>query len=118
SRSNLMIDFPTLIIHFDPPDSLERTSLKLVLYKNEVPVTCSLSLPFRITQIPLLLRALNARQYSDYPDRERLIKPGDDRTQIISELRALGLWDGNDETGSVPIDIPVRLGRLLGTALL
>src|SRR6266568_2654682 len=113
-----MIDLPTLTIYFDPPDSRERTSLKLIFSENETPVTSSLSLPFRLVQIPLILRALNARQYDDYPDRERLIKQGDDRTQIISEVRALDLWDGNDETGSVAADVHVRLGRMLGTALL
>jgi hypothetical protein len=118
-----MADFPTLIIHFDSPGTDEQTSLTLTstkfeLSSSEVPVRCSLMLPFRLKQIPLVLRALNARQYPDYPSRERLMRPGENRTHIVKELRALDLWEGSATKGAVVADVHWRLGQQLGQALL
>lgn len=118
-----MADFPTLTIHFGSPGVDERTSLTLTSSKFElpsleVPITCSLALPFRLKQIPLVLRALNARQYPDYPSRERLMRPGENRTQIVKELRALDLWEGSAAKGAVVADVHWRLGQQLGKALL
>ena len=113
-----MKNLPTLAIHFGPPDKQEHTNLMLTSSTAEATIASSLALPFQLAEIPLVLRALNARQYPDYPSNERLIKPGDDRAQIAAELRALDLWNGSDEDGAIVTDVHARLGRLLGTALL
>jgi hypothetical protein len=116
-----MTDWPTLTIRFGPLSDYGELNLILILSggklkKDESWVTCSLRLPFRPAQIPLILRALNARQYPDYPHRERLIRPNEDRTNIISELQALDLWSNTAD--AVALDVHVQVGRLLGAALL
>jgi hypothetical protein len=109
---------PTLTIAFGPPQINEETELQLALNDAKMSTRCKLKLPFLLKQIPLILRALNARQYPDYPFRQRLFKPGDDIQQMTAQLQELGLWDGNDESGAIAEDVHSRVGRLLGTALL
>ncbi len=113
-----MAGIPTLTIHFDLSDECKQVELELTCSENTTPVTCSLVLPFSKEEIPLVLRALDARQYPDYPHRERLIKSTDDRSHIISTLQKLGLWDGDETTGAVVTDVPKRVGIALGKALL
>ena len=117
---------PKLIMHFHTPDEQERTNLdlKLVLSPNtadsseDYTDSCLLTLPFHFVQIPLILRALNARQYPDYPTHERLIEHTEDRVYIVNELRALGLWEGSDEKGAVSLEVHTQVGEKLGKALL
>lgn len=111
-----MTNLPTLTIYFGQSEGDNQFSLKVVLSDTEVPVTCSLTPPFDLAYAPLVLRALNARQYPDYPGHERLFKPGDDRTQLVATLRALGLW--SDTIDAVAADIHVRVGQMFGRALL
>jgi hypothetical protein len=118
-----MVNVPTLVIHFTGSNLNKQVGLLLTPFNFElphtaVPVPCSLSLPFPLEQIPLVLRALNARQYPDYPDHERLMRQSDNRTQIIRALRTLGIWEGNATNGAVASDVHVRLGQQLGNALL
>jgi hypothetical protein len=110
-----MVPHPTLIIQVAPPTADGQIELVVTLPSGVVD-RARLTLPFSLNQIDVLLRALNARQYPDYPERERLIKCVDDRAEIIDVLRALQLWD--DVTGAVLMDIHMRVGQLLGVALL
>jgi len=118
-------NLPTLSIYVDQPDSNETARLKLKLLTRNMETTVGeLKLPFPLALVPLLIRALNTRQYSDYPTRDRLFRPGEDKKQVIAALRVLGLWDdtiflsSSNEPGAVPADVHARVGRLLGSALL
>lgn len=111
-----MIKTPILTIHFDPPDEQERVSLTLLPSDSTQKVVYSLQLPFSLAKVSLVLRALNARQYPDYLISERLIKHGEDRTQVVMQMQALGLWD--ETRGALADDVHCRVGQLLGGALL
>jgi hypothetical protein len=111
-----MTTTPILTIHFDPPDEQERTRLMLLPSDTTQIVVYSLQLPFPLAQISLVLRALNARQYPDYLISERLIKHGEDRSQVVMQMQSLGLWD--ETRGTIADDVHRRVGQLLGNALL
>lgn len=113
-----MTNVPTLMIRVGPLDRDEQVDLDLILSNTDTAIPGKLALPFRLAQVPLLLRALNARQYPDYPDRDRFFKADDERDQVIKDLKELGLWDGDENSGTVAIDVHSRVGRLLGAALL
>lgn len=109
--------FPALTIHISSPDKDEKACLTLTLPDGSEK-TGSLVLPFQLAKVPLLLRSLNARQYHDYPQQNRLFKldePAEEREKILQELRILKLLDEKDIVFS---DIHSRVGKLLGTALL
>src|SRR5262245_43739975 len=106
-----MTDLPRLIISIGRPDDQERATLKLIL-PTGASDTATLKLPVLLAQAPLVLRALDARQYPDYPEKDRLIKQGENREQIVADLAALGLWSELENV--VPADVHARVGQLLG----
>ena len=107
---------PTLTIHFGLPDKQEIIPLTLLRQDTMPSVKSTLHLPFQLAQISLVLRALNSRQYPDYPTVDRLIMNGEDRKQLISSLKMLDLWDTTK--GAVSVDVHRRVGQFLGNALL
>lgn len=109
---------PILIIHFDLPDQQDQVQLTLAPSDTTQTVVCSLQLPFPLAHVALVLRALNARQYPDYPTIERLFKPGEDRVPIVTQLLAMNLWEGDEIRGFVAVDVHRRVGQILGNALL
>src|SRR6266702_1647419 len=115
-----MSDIPTLTIHFDPTKDNREVTVKLECSEcvSEERKSCNITLPFDLEQTQLVLRALDARQYPDYPSEERLFRIDDTQEQIILQLQALGLWDGDVRTGAVAADAHERIGRQLGTALM
>ena len=114
-----------LIMHLEPPDDEDGIplSLKLIRFTPELVAEedrTRLKLPFPLEKIPFLLRALNARQYPDYPRNERLIQTDDDRNTIIPFLCDFDLWDRADHSLSkagVVVDVHKKVGLLFGNAL-
>lgn len=112
-----MTVLPTLTMYVSEPDSNEHSRLILTPPSGNTE-TAVLALPFPLEKVPLLLRALNARQYVDYPFRDRLFRTNESKSiqeEMLADLRRLQLLDGND---IVAYDIHARVGKLLGTALL
>lgn len=109
-----MRETPSVVIHFHQPTPDERIKITFTTVggANE---TAWLKLPFPLQTIPLVIRALNARQYGDW--YHPFFYEGGDRTAIISQLRDHQLWEGDDDTGEIPSDVHVRLGRILGALL-
>lgn len=112
-----MPEIPSIVIHFHQPTPDGRVQLTLTTVGGGQE-SASFRLPFPLTLVPLLLRALNARQYLDYPLRERFFQQNDNRARVIETLRGLDLWEGIDESGVIPVDVHARIGRMLGAALL
>ncbi len=112
-----MPETPSIVIHFHQPAQDGRVQVTLTTVGGGQD-SASFLLPFPLTLVPLLLRALNARQYPDYPRIERFFRLNDDRARVIEMLRGLDLWEGTDQSGMIPVDVHARVGRMLGAALL
>lgn len=113
-----MTSIPWLTIHFLQSDGGEGIRLELTHSHGVQSVAYSLALPFSLSQVPLVLRALDARQYPDYPSKERFFRLNDIREQTILQLQNLNLWEGNGKEGRIVADVHKRVGRLLGASLL
>jgi CHAT domain/NB-ARC domain len=114
---------PLVSITFMAPTIDEEIPLKLmrVQAQEKIEHSCTLKFPFALQTIPLILRALNARQYPDYPGKMRFLRGNEENERIIAQLRSLGLWEespGGEEGGLIPKDVAQRVGQLLGEALL
>ena len=114
---------PLVSITFMAPTVDEEIPLKLtrVQAQEKIEHFCTLKLPFALQTIPLILRALNARQYPDYPGKVRFLRGNEENEGIIAQLRNLGLWEerpGGEEGGLIPKNVAQHVGQLLGEALL
>ena len=114
--NNCMGEIPSVIFHFHQPMADERVKITLTTVSGENE-TALIKLPFPLTLVPLLLRALNARQYPDYQTHRRFFRLEDDRAKIVAALLSLNLWEGSIESGMLPIDIHAQIGRILGASL-
>lgn len=114
---------PLVIITFTAPTRNVEIPLKLTRGQTQenIEYTCMPKLPFELQTIPLILRALNVRQYPDYPEKVRFFRGNEESEGVIAQLRSLELWEerpGREEGGVIPLNVAQRVGRLLGAALL
>ncbi len=111
---------PALTISVGSPDTNERIPLTLSLSpEGGEGEQCTLELPFPLARIPLLLRALSARQNPYYPTNDKMFRSADEREQAANHLRNLQLWDDNaGPSGAVVSDVHMRVGQILGAAIL
>ena len=116
-RSSSVSKWPVLHVYFEPPDQQGRASLRLTLPSGKGD-TAKIELPFSLSQIAPLIRALNVRQYPDYPEHDRLMLQGEARHELIKNLQTLNLWIGDADNGMVPADVHLRVGQQLGLAFL
>lgn len=112
-----MIASYTFVIYIEPLID-GKAALQLTLPSGRQAAS-SLTLPFPPESVQFILRALNVRQFPDYPMRDYLVRKGEDRHDLIETLKALDLWDGTiPPQGAVALNVHHRVGRLLGRTLL